>query len=145
MRVLNARTPPSPRGPWRERLPALRAAVWSGAIAAALVITACSPPPVEPLKLDGNMLTVDNRSDVEWKNVEIWLNTYYRVKTDSIPAKGRFQAPLDAFVAGFGQRFEFRRMQVKDLRLNATSPDGKPVEIKKQFTVGGLEVLKKTS
>ena len=114
-------------------------------MAAALVLTACSPPPIEPLKLDGNMLTVDNRSDVEWKNVEIWLNTYYRVKTDSIPAKGRFQAPLDVFVAGFGQRFEFRRMQVKDLRLNATSADGKPVEIKKQFTVGGLEKLKRTS
>ena len=106
---------------------------------------ACSPPPTEPLKLDGNMLTVDNRSAAEWKNVEIWLNTYYRLKTDSIPAKGRFQAPLDAFVAGFGQRFEFRRMQVKDLRLNATLPDGKPIEIKKQFTVGGLEGLKKTS
>jgi len=114
-------------------------------IAAALVVAGCSGPPIEPLKLDGNMLTVDNRSNVEWKNVEIWLNTYYRVKTDSIPAKGRFQAPLDAFVAGFGQRFEFRRMQVKDLRLNATSSDGKPVEIKKQFTVGGLAGLKRTS
>jgi hypothetical protein len=114
-------------------------------MAAALLVAGCSGPPIEPLKLDGNMLTVDNRSNVEWKNVEIWLNTYYRVKTDSIPAKGRFQAPLDAFVAGFGQRFEFRRMQVKDLRLHATSPDGKPVEIKKQFTVGGLEGLKRTS
>ncbi len=106
---------------------------------------ACSPPPVEPLKLEGNMLTVDNRSTSDWKDVEIWLNTYYRVKTDSIPAKGRFQAPLDTFVAGFGQRFEFRRMQVKDLKLNATLPDGKPLEIKKQFTVGGLEKLKRTS
>lgn len=83
----------------KARPPALRAAVRGWAIAAALVLAGCSAPPIEPLKLDGNMLTVDNRSDVEWKNVEIWLNTYYRVKTDSIPAKGRFQAPLDAFVA----------------------------------------------
>jgi hypothetical protein len=91
------------------------------------------------------MLTVDNRSANEWKNVEIWLNTYYRVKTDSIPANGRFQAPLDSFVAGFGQRFQFRRMQVKELKLNATLPDGKPLEIKKQFSVGGLENLKRPS
>jgi hypothetical protein len=91
------------------------------------------------------MLTVDNRSKSDWQNVEIWLNTYYRVKTDSIPANGRFQAPLDIFVAGFGQRFEFRRMQVKDLRLTATQPDGKAVEIKKQFTVSGLDQLKRTS
>lgn len=114
-------------------------------LALALVVAAaaaCSAPPVEPLKLDGNMLTVDNRSSSDWKNVEIWLNTYYRVKTDSIPANGRFQAPLDAFVAGFGQRFEFRRMQIKDLRLTATLPDGKPLEIKKEFVVGGLGALK---
>src|SRR5262249_9507707 len=91
---------------------------------AAAATTACTAPPVEPLKLDGNLLTVDNRSDQDWTNVEIWLNTYYRLKTDAIPAKGRFQAPLDAFVAGFGQRFEFRRMQIHDLRLNATLPDG---------------------
>ena len=109
------------------------------------IVAGCSAPPVEPLKLDGNMLTVDNRSTEEWKNVEIWLNTYYRVKTDSIPAKGRFQAPLDTFVAGFGQRFQFRRMQVKELKLNATLPDGKPLEIKKQFSVGGLENLKRPS
>jgi hypothetical protein len=106
---------------------------------------ACSRPPVEPLKLDGNMLTVDNRSGDDWNKVEIWLNTYYRVKTDKIPAKGRFQAPLDVFVAGFGQRFEFRRMPIRDLRLTATLPDGKPIEIKKQFTVGGLDLLKKQS
>lgn len=88
------------------------------------------------------MLTVDNQSANEWKNVEIWLNTYYRIKTDSIPSKSRFQAPLDAFVAGFGQRFEFRRMQIKDLKLNATLPDGTPLEIKKDFAVGGLGALK---
>jgi len=124
-------------------LHALVASAFGVAIAA--VVSGCSPPPIEPLKLDGNTLTVDNRSGSDWKNVEIWLNTYYRIKTDSIPANGRFQAPLDAFVAGFGQRFEFRRMQVKDLRLNATLPDGKPIEIKKQFTSGGLEGLKRTS
>jgi hypothetical protein len=125
----------------------MRAVTAHAAIGLALlaIVTGCSAPPVEPLKLDGNMLTVDNRSTTEWKNVEIWLNTYYRLKTDSIPAKGRFQAPLDAFVAGFGQRFQFRRMQVKELKLNATLPDGKPLEIKKQFSVGGLENLKRTS
>jgi hypothetical protein len=109
---------------------------------AAIAAGACSKAPIEVLKLDGNMLTVDNQTNDEWKNVEIWLNTYYRLKTDSIPANGRFQAPLDAFVAGFGQRFEFRRMQIKDLKLNATLPDGKPLEIKKEFTVGGLGGLK---
>ena len=84
------------------------------------------------------MLTVDNRSSRDWANVEVWLNTYYRVTAASIPAGGRVQMPLDTFVAGFGQRFDFRRMQITDLRLTAKLPDGTPLELKKAFTVGGL-------
>jgi hypothetical protein len=48
------------------------------------------------------------------------------------------QVPLDAFVAGFGQRFDRRRTQVTDLRLTAKLPDGTPLEVKKEFTEGGL-------
>ncbi|OLB62204.1 MAG: hypothetical protein AUI11_06460 [Acidobacteria bacterium 13_2_20CM_2_66_4] len=99
---------------------------------------ACGDPPSDPLTLDGNFLTVDNRTSQEWKHVEVWLNTYYRVTTPSLPPGGRFQAPLDVFVAGFGQRFDFHRMQVKDLRLTAKLPDGKPLELKKHFQPGGL-------
>ena len=85
------------------------------------------------------MLTVNNQTSHEWTHVEIWLNTYYRVTTPSIPAGSRFQAPLDVFVAGFGQRFDFRRAQVRDLRLSARLPDGQPFELKKQFDdAGGL-------
>lgn len=109
-------------------------------VLAALAASAasCYKAPDEPLKLEGNMLTVDNRTSRDWGRVEIWLNTYYRVTAASIPAGGRTQMPLDTFVAGFGQRFDFHRMQVKDLRLTATLSDGKPIELKKQFTVGGL-------
>ena len=98
----------------------------------------CGRPPVEPLKLEGNTLTVDNQSSRDWTHVEIWLNTYYRVTAASIPAGGRAQVPLDTFVAGFGQRFNYRRAQITDLRLMATLPDGSPIEVRKQFTVGGL-------
>jgi hypothetical protein len=98
----------------------------------------CAGRVVEPLHLDGNMLTVDNRSSKDWTHVEIWLNTYYRIPVATIPAGSRFQAPLDTFVAGFGQRFNFHRTQVKDLRLTATLPDGRPLELKMPFEVGGL-------
>jgi hypothetical protein len=105
---------------------------------AALDAAACRKMPDDPLKLERNLLTVSNQSDTDWSNVEVWLNTYYRITTPSIPAGGRFQAPLDTFVAGYGQRFDFRRMQIRDLRLNAKLPDGKPFELKKRFEVGGL-------
>ena len=90
------------------------------------------------MKLERNLLTVTNQSDNDWSGVEVWLNTYYRITTSSIPSGGRFQAPLDTFVAGYGQRFDFRRMQIKDLRLTAKLPDGKPFELKKRFEAGGL-------
>lgn len=125
-----------------QRAPALRILSCLAAIllttALAIAMAGCSKLPVEPLKLDGNMLTVDNQSARDWTSVEIWLNTYYRVTAASIPAGGRAQMPLDAFVAGFGQRFDYRRTQIKDLRLTAKLPDGNPIEVKKQFTVGGL-------
>jgi hypothetical protein len=103
---------------------------------------ACATPPVEPLKLEGNLLTVDNRTKEDWEHVEIWLNTYYRITTPVIQAGGRFQAPLDVFVAGLGQRFDYRRAQIRDLRLTAKLPNGQPIELTKQFEQSGLGALR---
>ena len=109
------------------------------AVALGAIDAGCRKLPEDPLKLERNMLTVTNQSGHEWSGVEVWLNTYYRITASSIPAGGRFQAPLDTFVAGYGQRFDFRRMQIKDLRLTAKLPDGKPFELKKRFEgPGGL-------
>ena len=115
----------------------------AGGVVFALIVAVatsagCYTPPDEPLKLERNILTVDNRSTHDWNRVEIWLNTYYRITTKSVRAGSRFQAPLDTFVAGYGQRFDFRRAQITDLRLTATLPDGTPLEIKKQLDAGGL-------
>jgi hypothetical protein len=116
----------------------LRRAVIAGLVAAAASLAACRDTPPDPMTLDGPLLTVDNRTSQEWTDVEIWLNTYYRVTAKSIPPKGRFTTSLDVFVAGFGQRFDFKRMQVRDLRLTAKLPDGKPMELKYELRQGGL-------
>jgi hypothetical protein len=113
---------------------------------AALLAGACSSaPPIDPLQLEGNLLIVTNQSPTDWTRVEIWLNTYFHQTTDVIPSRGRFQATLDTFTAGFGQRFNFRGMQVRDLRLTAKTPDGRPIEIRKEFRPSGLDVLKRKS
>jgi hypothetical protein len=116
--------------------------VIAGLVLWAAVAGGCGRPPDQPLKLDGNLLTVDNRSSKDWSHVEIWLNYYFRVTADRIPAGGRFQAPLDVFVESHGRRFDFKSMQVRDLRLTATLPDGSPVEIKKEFERTGLDRLR---
>lgn len=105
------------------------------AIAAA---AACSKPPVDPLQLERGTLTVSNQSKQDWTHVEIWLNRSYRVTVASIPARSRFQVTLDSFVAGFGQRFDPKHAQVRDLRLSATLPDGQPLALTKAFTASGL-------
>ena len=105
----------------------------------AALAAGCTKIPPEPLKLEGNLLTIDNRTKQEWSNVEVWLNTYYRITAKSIPPGGRLQAPLDMFVAGLGQRFDFRRAQIRDLRLTAKLPDGTPLELKKEFEGDGLK------
>ncbi|MCU1384376.1 MAG: hypothetical protein JWL71_3073 [Acidobacteria bacterium] len=112
----------------------------AAAIAAlAMAISGCrNQPPVEPLKLEGNLLTVDNRSKEDWTGVDIWLNRNHRVMVPSIKAGARLQVPLDSFVAGFGQRFDFQHTQVTDVRLTAKRPDGTPLELTMPFREGGL-------
>jgi hypothetical protein len=113
-------------------------ALFAGAAFVALTFPACSPPPVDPLQLDGNRLIVSNQTPEPWANVEIWLNTYYRVSVPLIAAGERFQVGLDSFVAGFGQRFDYRRRQITSLQLTAKRADGTPFELKKKFEVSGL-------
>ena len=108
-------------------------------VACATVWAACGAPAAdEPLRLERNLLTVDNRTSRDWTNVEIWLNSSYRGRVPPIAAGGRLQVPLNSFTTGFGRRFDFNRMQVKTLELHGTLPDGKPFELKKPFEVGGL-------
>jgi len=109
------------------------------ATVASMLSVGCYKPPKEPLKLQGNVIVVTNVSKDEWTHVEIWLNRNFRMITPSIPPGREFQATLDTFVTGFGQRFNFKRMQVTDVRLMAKLPDGAPLELKMPFYVGGLE------
>ena len=105
-----------------------------GAVAVAVALVGCSGPPAPPaLQLDGNRLTVNNSTASDWSSVEIWINQVYRVTVPSIAAGSQFTVTLDAFVAGFGQRFNVKRQQLTDLRLAANEFDGTPVAIRYEF------------
>jgi hypothetical protein len=103
------------------------------AAAALALCAACSKPPEQPLQLDGSRLTVRNTTSDEWRDVELLLNHYFRLPVRSIAAGGVFQARLDQFVEYRGQRFDFGRMQITDLRLKAKRPSGEPIEIVMPF------------
>jgi hypothetical protein len=92
-----------------------------------VLVAACSPPP-ERLKVEGRTVTVFNDSDRAWQSIEIWVNDHYRVTRDAIAPGERFQAPLTAFVAGFGQRFP-QNQQVSGVEVTATDSAGEKVRL----------------
>jgi hypothetical protein len=99
----------------------------------------CSQPPPEPLQLDRNKLTVLNTTKDEWTNVEIWVNRYFQARVPSIAADGgRLDAPLDRFISGYGQPFDYHRIQITELTLTAKRPDGTPLGLKMKFQKSGL-------
>ena len=118
----------------------VQAAALGVVIVAAIVWSAGCRTAVEPepLKLERNQLTVDNRSPTDWTNVEIALNYYYRIRLPKIAAGSRFTTTLDTFTAGFGQRFDWRKAQIRDVKLTATLPDGQPLQLTKAFDEHGL-------
>src|SRR5262245_17200577 len=91
------------------------------------------------LNLDGNRLTIYNDTNEEWRDVEVILNYHFRIQPKDIQPDGIVQAPLDIFVAGYGQRFNVKTMQVTDLVLKAKRPNGEPLEVRYEFRKGGLQ------
>jgi hypothetical protein len=109
------------------------------ALLAAGVTAACGANERPVLQLEGARLTLYNDSDEAWHDVEVLLNHHFRITPEDMPPEQVVHAPLDIFVAGYGQRFNFKTMQITDLRLKAKRPNGEPFEVKYEFTRGGLE------
>ena len=89
-----------------------------------LVGVGCSSPPLPTIIVESNQIGVTNSSDVRWERIEVWVNDHYRVTLGSLEPGGRFVAPLDTFVAGFGQRFDPRRQKVGGVEVTARDPSG---------------------
>lgn len=100
---------------------------WPFVLAAATLAAACAAPP-ERLQLEDRAITVYNDSREEWRSVEIWVNDHYRVTRDAIAPGERFTAPLETFVAGFGQRFDPVR-PVRGVEVTAVDRSGEPVRL----------------
>ena len=109
------------------------------AIVCAAVGMACTARSRPALNLDGNRLTIYNDTDETCSHVEVILNQHFRIQPNDIAPDGIVQAPLDIFVAGYGQRFNFKTMQITDLRLKAKRPNGEPIELRYEFRNGGLQ------
>jgi hypothetical protein len=117
------RTPPTERGPH------FRAAFMCLMLLLPAVATSCGEEEVpRPVVVDAYRMTVNNATPYAWSNVEIWINDHYRVTRSRVEANSVFEVPLDAFVAGFGQRFDARRQPIFSVELTGRSADGAEIK-----------------
>lgn len=100
--------------------------------AAVLLLAACasgcSDPP-HPITVEGGMVTVENRTDREWRNVKIVVNDHFHGGAQTLAAHGRLNGPLRDFQTGYGQRFNPVRYPVQKIELTATDSAGETVRL----------------
>ena len=106
---------------------ARRFVCWCVAIAVSLVV-ACSPPR-DPIIIEEGMVTVENMTNREWKNVRVTVNDHFSGAASVLAAGGRLTAPLSQFQTAYGQKFDRGRQSVFKVEVTAIDADGKPVNL----------------
>jgi hypothetical protein len=77
----------------------------------------------------GAWIVVENQTKMDWSDVQVTINAYYRGLSPKLSAGGRLEAPLSGFTTGLGQRFNPARETIRSVDVRGTSADGKPVSI----------------
>ena len=84
---------------------------------------------VDPIRVQGGQLIVENLTHDEWRDVKITVNAYYAGAARTLAPGGRLDGPLSNFVTGLGQRFDPRRERVWRVEVRAKTADGTPVAL----------------
>jgi len=79
--------------------------------------------------LRGSWIVVENQTKVDWTDVTVTINAYYRGVAPKLSARGRLEAPLAGFTTGLGQRFNPARETVRLVEVRATNAAGQPVAL----------------
>jgi hypothetical protein len=94
-----------------------------------MAVVGCGREEEPPIRLNGAWLVVENQSKIEWRDVSVTVNAYYKGVAPRVAAGGRLEAPLNGFVTGFGQRFNPARDTVTHVEVRATDAAGAPVAL----------------
>jgi hypothetical protein len=99
-------------------------------VLAALALAAACDAPRDPILVDEGMVTVENMTPRQWRNVRVTVNDHFSGGTPVLEPGGRLTAPLSQFQTGLGQKFDRGRQSVFKVEVTATEPDGKAVTLK---------------
>jgi hypothetical protein len=99
-----------------------------GVVLAVLLIGAACRSRPGPIKVTENIVTVENQTSRDWRNVVITVNDHFRGGAPTLAARGRLNAPLSQLQTGFGQRYDMARRVFK-VEVTATDSSGEPVRL----------------
>jgi hypothetical protein len=99
------------------------------AIGAIVVLTVACGDRRDPITLDEGVITIENQTGSEWKDVRVVVNDYFGGSAPSLAPGQRMNAVLSNMQTGFGQRFDRNRMSVYKIEVTATNADGEPVKL----------------
>jgi hypothetical protein len=109
-----------------------------------LTISCSKAQQIETLHLEGKRLTINNRTENDWTDVQVVINRQYRIAAASITSGQRFDLSLDAFLDVYGNHFYYARTQIRDVHLTAKGAGSAPVDTHMDFHRSGLDGLADT-
>jgi hypothetical protein len=95
----------------------------------AVGISAACSAPRDAIVVEEGMVSVENQTDQEWRNVKITVNHHFSGGGPALAPGGRMTAPLSQFQTGLGQKFDRGRQSVFKVEVSASEPDGKAVTL----------------
>jgi hypothetical protein len=107
-----------------------------GVLMGIAVLRACAHEEEPPIYLHGEWLVIENQTKMEWRDVSVTVNAYYKGVAPRLSPGGRLEAPLRGFVTGLGQRFDTAREHVARVEVRATDATGRPVALDWDETSG---------
>jgi hypothetical protein len=107
---------------------ALRELVLAGLLAAVAAAGACTVPR-DPIVVDEGMISIENQTTRDWRNVKVTVNYHYSGGTPLLQAGGRLTTQVSQLQTAFGQKFDRGRQSVFKVEVTATDSDGKPVSV----------------
>ena len=94
--------------------------LWSRSSSRLLLLAAACSDKRDPITINGGIVTVDNHTTHEWRNVVVTVNDHFHGGAPRLAPGGRLTAPLSQFQTAHGQRFSVERQSVFKVEVTAT-------------------------